>query len=353
MNCARTTAYCVLMLLGFAAIQAEAVADFPAPPGGWDYTFNGDAEAFGTGGFTSLDGTWAHDEADRWDGSASGEVSDPAVDADGSSPGGVGVFTEGDVTYLRLQDTGEPRDHGWNEDGDIGVFSNRRLYFGHDIASDPGNGGATGVLDSGITLSFRARIATTDPLDDQYLEGAAMSMPWPAEGKGYDLGDDARGMFGVEQNGSQTLGFVLAQSSETPDGIGGGLVMNNKSAPIDTESATPENVNLVPFTDTELTAWHEFYITIEGTGADTLQVNVWSDGSLDANEFIATAANSAEYDGETLMMGLASGSRYGAYDVDFVSYKLGVHPVPEPSTLSMAMLAFGGALLVIRRRLAR
>src|SRR5256885_15106995 len=94
----------ILFCLPFASQGIKAGLASPDPPGGWTYTFNGDAAAFGTGSFDALDGTWNRSNgSSEWDGSRVG----PVIDVTTNKPGGASAFTEDDpaspgssVTYL-------------------------------------------------------------------------------------------------------------------------------------------------------------------------------------------------------------------------------------------------------------
>ncbi|HKS38678.1 MAG TPA: hypothetical protein VJW76_15905, partial [Verrucomicrobiae bacterium] len=113
-------------------LKVSAALAFPDPPGGWTYIYNGDQLTVGGdgSGFTSLDGTWSHDNgSDAWDGSTVGGTftTGGAFGVD-NSPGGASLFAEGGVAYLRMQDTGDPRDYAYPD-----PFSNRKIYFGHDM----------------------------------------------------------------------------------------------------------------------------------------------------------------------------------------------------------------------------
>jgi len=318
---------------GLALITAHSAlgvnVDYDDPLGGWSYAYRGDQDAVGF--FSALDGKWIHFQSDQWDGSAPGVFGDPSVDPASDSPGGVVALAESGVDYLRIQDAGlpsaydddpsTPGNENWNDP------SNRKIYFAHDIQSD-GNPGAgiANVLDDGLTLSFRARIASSGTLDDVYNEGATPTptSAGPTGGKGYSVSTDARGMFGVEQSGSQTLGFSLALSDETPAGIGGGLIMNNSSDLVGTEDALPGTANLVALSDAELLDWNEFWITIEEASASHWKVDVYTNGSTTAETFLARKRNATEYSLSSLVMGLSSGTNFGEVDVDFYAYRLGV-----------------------------
>ena len=284
---AKRTTVIFTAIVGLALIAAKPATgvnvDYDDPLGGWSYAYRGDQDAAES--FSALDRQWLHLQADQWDGSAPGVLGDPSVDANSDSPGGVVALVESGVDYLRIQDAGFPSAYDDNpfdlENANWNDPSNRKIYFAHDILSD-GNPGAglANVLNDGLTLSFRARIASSGTLDQVYNEGGSPSptSPWPVSGKGYSVSLDARGMFGVEQSGSQTLGFSLALSDETPAGIGGGLIMNNSSDLVGTEDATPETANLVAVSDADLLDWNEFWTTIEEASASHWKVDVYTNG---------------------------------------------------------------------------
>ena len=342
---------------------------------GWDLVYEGADDAFGANDRDALDGNWRHDQSDKWDGSAPGDTGSPPT---GNAPGGVVALTEGSTTYLRIQDTGNPalaQPDGagglttpWT-DAAPGLGSNRRFYFGHDIETE--HPGATSVLANGITLSFRARIASTGVLDPVYPdyqdpEGEVPDLqqitPWPAGGKGYNVKDDGKGMFTVQQDGADAIGFALALDVDTPAGIGSGLVMNNRGNAFlpGTDRATPSVANLVPLTDAQLLDWHEFWITVQASGGsdlfgrDTFLVTVYRDGSFAPQTFEVMDSFGAEFPGQFVTFGLPSSTSFGAVDVDFYSYKLGVVApvgVPEPSSCVMLLAGLGG--LAARRRAPR
>jgi len=317
-------------------VAAQAGILFPDPSAGWAYTFEGDADSFGNAQQTeALDGTWAHFDADRWDGSAPGDG--PLAPPGPPSPGGVGAFGGGasGPTYLRIQDTGDPTAHGFDDP------SNRKIYFTHDLTDDIPQLD-TQVLDHGITISFRARLATDGPLDDQFPEAAAPA-PWPAGGKGYPIANSGRAMFNVYQEGrpgrdNDVVGFALITGGEAGEfGIPtGGLIMNNlvgntPSSAIDTTD--PGTINVRPVSDGDLTDWREFWITIrpDPTGTGTHQVDVYMDGGGGRSSFSITAGTNTDVSaGAHLAMGLSSGTRFGAFDIDFFSVQSGIFIPPSP-----------------------
>ncbi|RIL06355.1 MAG: hypothetical protein DCC71_07125 [Proteobacteria bacterium] len=348
------------MLLAAIAASAPTVARagvaYEDP--GWDYVYEGDQDAFGPGGMGGLDGQWRHDESDQWDGSAPGGV----IGA-GNAPGGVVALAEGDTTYLRIQDTGNPLAWGFEEP------SNRRFYFGHDVETE--NPGATSILDGGITLSFRARLSSGGELDDVYpdLEDGEPEFPayteitaWPdATGKGYNVKDDGKGMFTVQQDGvdGHAVGFALALDLDTRNNVPGGLVMNNNAGALlpGSDKGLASTANVLPISDASLLDWHEFWITIEGTGTTgggqdypLYAVDVYMDGSATPASFVVEGSLGAEYPGQYVAFGLPSESSFGAVDVDFYAYRLGVVvPVPEPHAALAGGVA-AGTLLASRRR---
>lgn len=350
------TSACVASILSAPLVgRAGVLYDDP----GWDYLYEGAADSYGVNEQQALDGQWQHDQSDKWDGSAPGGVIGP-----GNAPGGVVALVEGDTTYLRIQDTGNPVDWSFAEP------SNRRFYFGHDIETE--HPGATSVLSDGITLTFRARIASTGVLDDIYPdlvdnepESPALSdvTPWLAGGKGYNVKDDGKGMFTVQEDGSHAIGFALALDLDTPRiDVPGGLILNNRApaALPGTDKGVAATANVLPLSDASLLDWHEFWITIEGTGMTggvlnypLYAVDVYEDGSTTPVSFVAEGSNGAEFNGQFLAFGLPSESSFGAVDVDFFAYKLGiVTPVPEAGA-GIGGLASLGALCVTRASLRR
>jgi len=173
--------------------------EYDDPPGGWVYTYTGNHAAAGIGGYTALDGIWSHENSsDRWDGKI----------ISGGHPGGVSELTEGGANFLRLQDTGNPVYHGMSEP------SNRKIMFAHSITDDIGSWGDD-ILDNGITISFRARISTTPPLDDLHPDGSGAITPWPAGGDGYVTHDGGKGNFSIRQSegtDGKIISFTLASS---------------------------------------------------------------------------------------------------------------------------------------------
>jgi hypothetical protein len=235
------------------------------------------------------------------------------------------------------------------------------MIFGHDIASDAAFSGSTAVIDNGITISFRARLATaaTGPLDNVFPEGGtsiANTVSWPEDGLGYDVHTGARGMFMISQTSAtgsfNQMGFSLLDEDtvvveELQGNVGNkrGLVMNSRAVgpsggSPETNEATPTTANVFEISDDELDDWQEFWITVQKLAApvdgNTHEVNVYHNGSIAPETFQIILSLENEFDGSAFLgMGLSSDTRQGAFDVDFFAYKEGViAPTLEPPALA-------------------
>ncbi len=332
-------------VLGIVALfDATAFGQFYAEPqGGWSYFFGGDAAADGGAGtgFTSLDGTWSHDNgSDEWDGSEIGS----------GTPGGVSALSDNGTSYIRLQDPGDPRDHGFDDPG-----SNRKQYFTHNITEE---GAADSVIDDGVTLYFRTRIATaaTGPLDLMHADGGTETEPWPEQGIGYHQHNSGKSPFAIRQvgggdsTGAANVAFGLAYGDDVNSNVFGGqaglvlpnLNIGNDLGGSDPDGGDPLATNIFPVDDP--TEWQEFWITIEegvvvdaaGFEDGTHLVNVYyADGEdpLAATEFGINAANGSDISSGSdphsyIAIGAGATPRSGAFDVDFFAWAPGIH-MPE------------------------
>lgn len=355
-------------------VRADAYSPPACAPGGsWSYRYEGAAAAKGLNdnadGGTSLDGTWtwycagalknmavppAHDDQCSWDGTGPGTHAAPVV------PGGISVLTEnaGATTFLRMQDAGDYSILPYSNPPI--AAGNQKFLFGHNIAADVGGSAADTILDRGVTLSFRARLATTGPLDQQYPAAGGGPVAWPAGGDGYvDVFTIRQGM------DQQAIRFGLALDSDLPGAsyMNGrqGLVMNrfsttsgnNRFRPNGVSAVTNSNGTLNVLQIADMTAWHEFWITIQkigepivvdpattpptiSKGVGTHQVTVWMDGSLTpAGTFVVNATvGASDFTFENyLQMGLSDASASGAVDVDFLAYALGAYPPGATTSL--------------------
>ena len=252
--------------------------------------------------FTSLDGTWLYSTAssDRWDGSGIGE----------GNPGGISTIDG----YLRIQDTGDPRDYGYSDPG-----SNRKLYLLHDTGPD---GASATILDDGVTLFFKMRLATDGLLDQQHPNGGAGLTNVPETGDGYPIHDKGKGFVGIAQGADGRISFSLTTVEEYGES---GLLMNSLngtsvSNDVDTNKGTP---NLLPL---DPTVWHDFWVTIQAdtSGVGTHQVDVSVDGAP-AETFVVTAGRAEYLAGASyLALGAASTNESGAFDLAAFQFAPGI-----------------------------
>ena len=248
---------------GLGGGDAVPEVTYEAPEGGWAYSVD-------VGDIT----TWNHDNgSDQWDGSAIG-----GEFGDDNRPGGVSLLDG----YVRLQDTGDPRDYGYSDSG-----SNRKIYLGQSISD---KGGSDTILNDGATIHFIARIPTDGPLDPLHVDGGGGVEDYPAGGDGYENHDGGKGNIGIKQGAGGNISFSLSEAGKV----------------IITEDGTEF--------DLSTTEWHEFWVTIEQSdGGHT--VSVYLDGSTEANVFTVTAGGGSDFGGSYLAMGVGSTGRSGALDV--------------------------------------
>jgi hypothetical protein len=231
------------------------------------YTLDGD----------TLDGMDHNNSIDMWDGSAPGA----------GNPGGVAALTEDDVTYLRVQDTGDPRDYGSTTPTKKTNFS---LYLTQSIGSDLG-------LD-GVRIELRARIATTGTLDAWRKDGGGMGstglFDWPAGGLGGSFDNYGRGNIGIAEKGKGVISFSLSTS---------GLMIGNSGNKVSVDA----------------TQWNTFVIKI-AAGDGTYAVSVSVNGG-DAKTFDVTAGSGVVENGSYIAIGSPdlAGRVATAFDVDYIS----------------------------------
>jgi hypothetical protein len=256
------------------------------------YTYDGDV----------LDAMWDHDnDSDAWDGTGIGE----------GNPGGASALVEDGVTFLRIQDTGDPRDYG------ISDPSNRKIYLTHPI--DNGLAGAH--------LEFRIRVATSAPLDDLYPNGGAGIEPWPAGGVGFHIRDGGKGMIGIAEGGGTAnpmqISFSLAKAGEPgfEDLTTDSLVMNGLGGTeanedtVDTgDAGSIRNVLAID----DATAWNTVAVDIAPGGAGTHVVTVSVNGGP-AESFDVTAGNRCDGDGNYIAIGSSGTDVDTAFDVDYIT----------------------------------
>lgn len=240
-----------------------------------------------------------------------------------------------------------------------------------------------------------------DIWQEQFGTGAPGTQPWFEDdagaprlnGRGFPLAN-SRGIINVVQNSPGDLdnlvGFGLVTSTDATDicatspasticsATSGGLIMNNLNGDfhpvnnpfpvIDSVTAGGGTLNMLTRTDSELNDWEEYWITLENNGATAgnIEVKVYVNGSTTPTTFQVTLAgdNNAVYAGENdpfIEFGISNGGGFGSLDLDFFSYKLGIHTpvaalaaggaVPEPSSLFLLMMGSLGVVGTRRRRL--
>ena len=234
--------------------NAPAGPSYPPPAGGWAYAYEANVGEDSPGvdpGVGALDGTWNHDNgSDAWDGSPVGGELGPA-----NQPGGAGIVEGLDATYLRIQDPGDPRDYGLPDP------SNRKIYFGRDLA---GEEFGANFIDDGVTLYFRARVPTDDPIDPLYPDGGGGIAPYPAEGDGYTIHNDGKGCIGVRQAAGGIISFSLATGAETGSGALVANAQNGRSLSADVDPGEGGVTNEIELDPTQ---WHDVWVVVSaGTG---------------------------------------------------------------------------------------
>jgi hypothetical protein len=299
---------------------------YDPPAGGWDYYYDPQSDdVIENATDASLDGTWTHTNgSDEWDGT---EIGDGA-------PGGVSLITEGDTSFIRIQDTGDPRDYDYTDP------SNRKIYLGHLITSDLTGGEELDLLFDGVTLTFRMRVPTSGLLDEINASGGAGPDPYPESGDGYLNNYGGKGNVTISQSTPyEAISFNLhVLDSDMADDMTtlldvDGLNMNKENgteASLDVSYQGEASQASISGQDNILvldpTKWHEFWVTIlpANSGDGTHEVKIYLDGNPEPEVFIVTAGTGSEFNGQAaLAIGCGSTTQHGAMDLDFVGYKYG------------------------------
>ncbi|MHC4726596.1 MAG: DUF1349 domain-containing protein [Planctomycetota bacterium] len=226
---------------------------------------------------------WDHDNSiDKWDGSAPGD----------GNPGGVGIVTEDSVDFVRVQDTGDPRDYGINTPT---RKTNYSLYLTQPIN--------TGL--DGARIEVRTRIATTGTLDAYYEDGGGTFSTgiadWPAGGLdgSFDNGtheDYGRGNIDIAEKGVGVIALVPTTS---------GLMVGNSGNKVTVDDGT---------------AWNTYVINIAANGDGKYTVSVSANGKL-AESFTVTPGTGTVESGTYIAIGSPdnAGKDATAFDVDYIS----------------------------------
>jgi hypothetical protein len=306
----------LVIMLSFTMLSK---AQFLAPSGGWDYIYEGDQAD--TAAEAGLDGTFeVSRKSFRWDYTA------PATPL--TAPGGAGIVMEGDDTFLRMQDAGNPKTLELvNPDNGL---ANEKIGFIHCVVHS-GLDSSAAILDDGFTLAFRARIPT-EGVDNLFGDE---EVPYPEEGDGYEVDGSGYAPIVVSQwvdDVKKTIGFTFLTEfdDDTISSFGGaGLYMNllNGSEPAKevgmpgdlSETTTVNKINLDP------TVWHEFWIQISPGGTGTHQIKIWMDGDVNSPEtFDVTAGRQSFRDWSYMWMAFKNTGESGAIDIDYIAYKTGI-----------------------------
>jgi hypothetical protein len=290
-----------MALVGWSVSMAQAGVVYDDPDGGWTYLYTG--ELVDGDPFEAMDGTWSHENgSDAWDGLPIGD--------DDSSPGGVASITEDEVTFARFEDTGDPRNEGFPDP------SNRKIYVTHDISDDDPDGE---LLLSGVTLTFRTRLATSGLLDREV----------PEEGDGYYILDNGKSTFSIRSEFVGVISFAPATASgdDLAENATGALLMNSWDPNgSQSEIDTPDAGEHREFPLDDPTQWNEFWITIqEGEGDNEFNVDIYANGSTTPESFVVSSGDGNDAPGSYIAMGVHSTGQTGAIDIDFFGFKPGIH----------------------------
>ncbi|MBN1853411.1 MAG: PEP-CTERM sorting domain-containing protein [Pirellulales bacterium] len=362
-----------------------------------NFTYDGGPSAY----------SWTQAPSSYWDGSAPGDPLGTIPNT--PAPGGVVSMTEGGDTFLRIQDTGNPRSYGWNRP------SNEAIMLGQELAVGAGGGGSGYMYAQtlhGAHLEFRIRLATaaTGPVDDQYTTDYSRNptgiLPWPANGQGDIIGSNGKGMVELSalnvsgnyylpllgDNPDGSLGFSLIHGQQLHDmfydSVEGWLIpayaaidpskdyflLNSLDVDNQDDGGDSDNPNADSYNWIELTTpngavdWQTVAVDIARTagsdGYGEFDLHVTLNG-VDKGTFAVTASWNGygewEYNGPVLSapgpfmswVALTAAQNRGlprsfpaAFDIDYLSVTM----VPEPTTLALALLGLGGLGLVLRRR---
>ncbi len=257
---------------------------------------------------------WNHDNgSDQWEGVLG------IVDG-GDMPGGVELLEQDGAEFLRFQDA---RTSGGSGD-------NRKIMFTANIDEEAGTDPLKVDDGVGVTLHVRLRLAAASqglPLDDIF-EGDA----WPEGGDGTRVRFGGKGSMGIDTEAG-TFGFALglADGDEALVDADGepfdGLMLNGVAG-------GDEDGNAFPIPAEELTDWQEFWFQIipeEGDDGSTHKVTLYHNGSIEGTDFAVTPgdANVGGAPEPSLYFGHAATDHIGAFDIDFIHVKEGIHePIP-------------------------
>jgi hypothetical protein len=255
------------------------------PDGGWDEAYEGNVNP--------LELDWNHNNgSDEWD--------ESKITEDDGEPGGVEIFTEGGIDFMRLQDTVT----------EGGTGNNRKVTLTKPVleeGEDP-----LDADDGGVTLHFRLRLSTGPDLSDaeNWLEGGDGS-PVRFGGKGMVVYGSTVGNFG----------FALG----TPDGD---EAFDEPSLMLNGLVGIDDRDNFHPVLDP--TQWQEFWATIQpdpDAEEGSHKVSLWHNGAADPVEYEVGLTGTGDISGDpepSLSIGHPATDQIGAFDLDFFHLKAGL-----------------------------
>ena len=201
----------ILLLLSLINVQS---AEYPPPPGGWDYIYNGDETKNSSS--EALDGTWDHNNSsDHWDGTP----------PESGNPGGItSTPINGEPGNRAIQIIDAVTNSGTN--------NNRRLTLTHDLEKN--EGAPRDFMDDGATFAFRLRLPTSVP----DLEDAP---------NGLNPHSGAKGIINFRSSKGR-IGFAFGVAGKDSAYEENGMFISNSSSTI--------------FKPLDPTQWNEFWVTI-------------------------------------------------------------------------------------------
>ena len=284
-----------------------------------------------------LDGNWSSGNgSDSWDGSAPGEIGDPALDVVGQvvagaeAPGGIGLITTGGVGAYLFEDVGDPRTAippntvGWKDP------SNRKLYLLYDMRNAIDDAGARSLIADGVTL--RARFRLTPPEEAVDVKDAPNGYPTATDGKGnFVIAHDATV---TGQGVNQRISVSLDVNPEAP---GTGILFVGDAGALAAGGTATEYA--VPIADP--TNWLDLWLAVEDPDPATpevslkLYLNGSAEPTLAVDDFLPNDKGSENgLHGNELAMGLHLTPDSGSLEVDLVSVLDGaVEPSGPPADL--------------------
>ena len=265
-----------LVLLSLIPVQS---AEYPPPPGGWDYIYNGNE--IKNSSSEALDGTWDHNNSsDHWDGTP----------PESGNPGGVtSIPISGEPGNRAIQIIDAVTSSGTN--------NNRRLTLTRDLEKNEGV--PRDFMDDGATFAFRLRLPTSAP----DLESAP---------NGLNPHSGAKGIINFRSSEGR-IGFAFGIAGEDSAYEENGMLISNSSSTI--------------FKPLDPTRWNEFWVTIikSENAPDKYDLKIYMNEATVPNfsESITLAQSSDEIY-PYMSMQLSSTSDTGAVEIDYISYKDGV-----------------------------